>query len=59
MSEIKGQLLGIILAIALFGIVFGVLTAAFRSTGATVASRMDEVALTSAPAEAPGAAEAA
>lgn len=54
MSEIKGQLLGIILAIALFGIVFGVLTTAFRTTGATVASRMNEVALTSAPVEAPG-----
>lgn len=46
MSEIKGQLLGIVLAIALFGVVFGVLVNAFGRTSSAISSRMVEVANT-------------
>lgn len=43
MSEIKGQILGIILTIAVFGAVFGVLAASFKNSADVVGSRMDEV----------------
>lgn len=44
MSEIKGQLLGIVLVIAIFGVVIGILTAAFTSSAETVQSRMEDLA---------------
>lgn len=44
MSEIKGQLLGIILAIAVFGVVVGAMTAAFANVSDTIASRVESVA---------------
>ena len=40
MSEIKGQLLGIILVVMVFAAVGGVMIAAFRSLGATVNSEV-------------------
>lgn len=46
MSEIKGQLLGVIMAIALFGIVFGIMVNAFGRTSTAVGNRMSEVATT-------------
>ena len=42
MSEIKGQLLGIILTIAVFGVVFGVLMASFKNSASSIGVRMDE-----------------
>ena len=48
MSEIKGQLLGIVLAIALFGVVFGILVNSFGRTSTAIGNRMTEVASTSA-----------
>lgn len=48
MSEIKGQLLGIVLAIALFGVVFGILVTSFGRTSTAIGNRMTEVASTSA-----------
>ena len=47
MSEIKGQLLGIILVIAIFGVVVGALTAAFQSTAENIQGRMEDAASTS------------
>lgn len=47
MSEIKGQLLGIVLAIALFGVVFGIMVTSFGRTSTAIGNRMDEVAQTS------------
>jgi len=44
MSEVKGTLLGIVLAVAVFAIVFGIITAAVRQSSTTVASRMNESA---------------
>ena len=46
MSEIKGQLLGIVLAIALFGVVFGIMVTAFGRTSTSISSRMAETAET-------------
>lgn len=43
MSEIKGQLLGIILVIMIFGIVAAGLTAVFRSLSTTVTNEVSEV----------------
>lgn len=40
MSEIKGQLLGIVLAIAVFGVVAGALTAAFTTVSEDVAAQI-------------------
>ena len=48
MSEIKGQLLGIVLAIALFGVVFGILVNSFGKTSTAIGNRMVGVASTSA-----------
>lgn len=48
MSEIKGQLLGIVLAIALFGVVFGILVNSFGKTSTAIGNKMTEVASTSA-----------
>ena len=47
MSEVKGQLLGIVLAIALFGIVFGIMVNSFGRTSTIIGNRMVEVASTS------------
>ena len=46
MSEIKGQLLGIILVIMVFGIVAAGLTAVFRNLTNSVSSEVAEVANT-------------
>lgn len=48
MSEIKGQLLGIVLAIALFGVVFGILVNSFGRTSSAIGSRMTEAVTTQA-----------
>lgn len=42
MSEIKGQLLGIVLTIAVFGAVFAVLVASFKNSANSVGTKMDE-----------------
>ena len=44
MSEVKGTLLGIVLAISVFTIVFGIITIAVRNTSKTVSSRMKDSA---------------
>ena len=44
MSEIKGALLGIILAVSAFTMVFGIITLAMRSTAQTVSDRMGQAA---------------
>ena len=41
MSEIKGQLLGIILVLAIFGAVAGLLMTAFQQTATDVSSKMN------------------
>ena len=42
MSEVKGTLLGIVLAISAFSLVFGIITAAIRRASNTVSNRIDE-----------------
>lgn len=42
MSEVKGTLLGIVLAISAFSLVFGIITAAIRRASNTVSDRIDE-----------------
>lgn len=42
MGEIKGSLLGIILAVVLFGIVFSVVTIAMKNNSEIVAQRMKD-----------------
>ena len=44
MSEIKGALLGIVLAISAFSIVFGIVTLAMRNASNSVAEKMEEAA---------------
>ena len=44
MSEIKGALLGIILAVSAFTMVFGLITHAMQESAETVSDRMDEAA---------------
>ncbi len=46
MSEIKGQLLGIILALAVFSIVIVVITGAFQGVAETLDQRMNDIAYT-------------
>jgi len=46
MSEIKGQLLGIILVLAVFGVVLGVLTTAFQHSAETIQERIEDAAYT-------------
>ena len=46
MSEVKGTLLGIILAISVFSIVFGIITVAVKESANTVSDRMTEIAET-------------
>lgn len=45
MSEVKGTLLTIVLAVSVFGIVFGIITAAIKKNADTVSERMDEAVL--------------
>lgn len=47
MSEIKGQMLGIILVIAIFGVVLGLMTTAFTTSAEAIQSRVEEAASTS------------
>ena len=42
MSEVKGALLGIILAVSVFTVVFGIITAAMKTSANSVKSRMDQ-----------------
>lgn len=44
MSEIKGHLLGIILTIAIFGVVLTAMTAAFTSVSETIGQRATDAA---------------
>lgn len=44
MGEVKGTLLGIVLAIAAFTMVFGVIRIAMKNTAETVQERMEETA---------------
>ena len=44
MSEVKGTLLGIVLAISAFTIVFGIITLAVKNTSNTISSRMKDAA---------------
>lgn len=46
MSEIKGQLLGIILTISIFGVVLGAMIAAFTSVSQTIGDKMTDAAST-------------
>ena len=46
MSEVKGALLGIILAIAVFGIVYASIKTAMENASDTVANRIEETAST-------------
>lgn len=49
MSEIKGQLLGIILVIAVFGVVLAAMSAAFLSSSQAIQSRVEDAASMTAP----------
>ena len=52
MSEIKGQLLGIVLTVVVFGIVFGIITLTMETSANSVADRMEqasEMKYTSSP----------
>ena len=42
MSEVKGTLLAIVLAVAVFGVVFGIITVAMKNSAETVSGRMSE-----------------
>ena len=44
MSEVKGALLAIVLAIAVFGAVLSIVSIAMKQSAQTVADRMDEAA---------------
>lgn len=44
MSEVKGTLLGIVPAISVFSIVFGIITLAVNRSSNSIASRMDDAA---------------
>ena len=44
MSEIRGALLGIVLAVSAFTMVFGVITFAMKNTADTVSDRMEQAA---------------
>ena len=46
MSEIKGQLLGIVLAIAVFSIVIVVITGAFQGVAESLDQRMNDIVYT-------------
>ena len=46
MSEIKGQLLGIILTVSIFGIVAAAMATAFNSASETIGSKVENVATT-------------
>lgn len=46
MSEIKGQLLGIILVLAVFGTVMGILSSAFQHSAETIQDRVEDAAYT-------------
>lgn len=44
MSEIKGQLLGIVLTISIFAIVFGVMTTMFFNVSRSIEDNAEEIA---------------
>lgn len=47
MSEIKGQLLGIVLTVAIFGIVAGVMQKAFKGAADKVGSQIENISVVS------------
>lgn len=47
MSEIKGQLLGIILTISIFGVVLGAMITAFTTASKSIGDKMTAAATTS------------
>lgn len=49
MSEIKGQLLGIVLVVTIFGAVAGVLLSAFNTAAANTADQISEVPVIEEP----------
>lgn len=55
MSEVKGTLLTIILALAVFGTVFGLITGAIERKANNISSKIDEAGVTGAAAAAPAA----
>lgn len=48
MSEIKGQLLGIILAISIFGVVLAAMVTSFGKMSDKVGERVEQIATTTA-----------
>ena len=52
MSEIKGQLLGIIMVLAIFGVVLATLSIAFSNSASTIGSRVESIANEGQPAPA-------
>ena len=46
MSEVKGTLLAIVLAVAVFGVVFGIISVAMHESAESIAGRMTESAET-------------
>jgi|GEM_PF-493989 hypothetical protein len=42
MSEIKGQLLGIVLVVAVFGAISGVLVASFKAASENIAEKIED-----------------
>ncbi len=42
MSEVKGTLLAIVLAVAVFGVVFGIISVAMKESAESVADRMSQ-----------------
>lgn len=50
MSEVKGQLLGIIMTIAIFGIVFAAMVVAFTSASSSISQKVQDAATTQVPA---------
>lgn len=53
MSEIKGQLLGIILTIAIFGVVLTGMSIAFANVSDSIGTRAEEIATTQVTSENP------
>lgn len=42
MAEVKGTLLAIVLAVAVFGVVFGIISVAMKESAESVADRMSQ-----------------
>ena len=44
MSEVKGALLGIVLAVSVFSVIFGIMTVAMKNSAESVQERMEQAA---------------